>query len=261
MLEHFRNSNLVIKSKYFYWYSDIIQHAMLRNSDKTGYYENHHIIPKSIFSKFVEDTSLLNIQQNKVLLTAKEHFIVHLLLSKMFSNSYCTKKMIFAISGLLYQKTKFQEMRYNTLNSKTYEYIKRQLIEHISGKNHWTSRLPEAKAKMNLTAKNRELSYSEEQKKQRAENISKATKGKPKSEEWKAKASLAMTGKKKTISKKLLDSRKKIKQEIELGIRKGNTAGITLPKVECPHCKTLCSKANLKRWHGDNCKSFSLQKT
>jgi NUMOD3 motif len=30
------------------------------------------------------------------------------------------------------------------------------------------------------------------------------------------------------------------------------------PKLSCPHCKTECSVSNLKRWHGDNCKSLKI---
>ena len=55
------------------------------------------------------------------------------------------------------------------------------------------------------------------------DNISKATKGKPKSDEWKQKVSLAHKGKSK-------------------------------PTVECPHCKKIGSKANMLRYHFDNCK-------
>lgn len=43
---------------------------------KEGYYEKHHIIPRSMGGKDTAD--------NIVYLTAREHFIAHLLLSKMF---------------------------------------------------------------------------------------------------------------------------------------------------------------------------------
>jgi hypothetical protein len=65
------------KNKYSNWYFAIIKKAKEQQRTKTDntYYENHHIIPKSLGGT--------NRVLNLVLLTAKEHFIVHLLLVKM----------------------------------------------------------------------------------------------------------------------------------------------------------------------------------
>jgi hypothetical protein len=50
------------------------------------YYEKHHIIPRSLGGS--------NKKENLVLLTAKEHFICHLLLTKMCINTNDTKLMV-----------------------------------------------------------------------------------------------------------------------------------------------------------------------
>ena len=60
---------MFIENKYTNWYNLIIENAKLQlRKKKNGiYYESHHIIPKSMGG--IEE----------VLLTAKEHYICHLL--------------------------------------------------------------------------------------------------------------------------------------------------------------------------------------
>jgi hypothetical protein len=74
----------------------------LKNTDSNYiYYEKHHILPKSIFSNWKKE------EKNMVLLTAKEHFICHLLLQKIYK---CTEIR----RAFLYMSN------YNKLNSKQY---------------------------------------------------------------------------------------------------------------------------------------------
>ena len=54
-----------------------------KNRTISGYIEKHHIIPKSCGGS--------NKKENLVALTAKEHFICHLLLTKMTENNYRIK--------------------------------------------------------------------------------------------------------------------------------------------------------------------------
>lgn len=91
-------------SKYARWYLSIVNNAKIRaNSRKKaisilGYVEAHHIFPKCLdeFSLGVSDT------QNLVYLTAREHFICHLLLCKIFPENV---KLRFAVSCFLRDKT------------------------------------------------------------------------------------------------------------------------------------------------------------
>ena len=81
-------------NKYFKWYWNIIENAKNREKLK-GYTEKHHIYPKSIYGK------------NKYLirLTAKEHYIVHLVLwwgfrTKYGINDINTRKMAGAFHSM-----------------------------------------------------------------------------------------------------------------------------------------------------------------
>jgi hypothetical protein len=77
-----------------------------------------------------------------------------------------------------------------------------------------------------------------------------AGKGRPKSEEHKKKISIANTG---NIGSE--QKRKKISEA-----RKGKPAsnkGVSPSKFLCQHCNKLASRANLNKWHNDNCKSIN----
>ena len=68
---------MFIDNKYTKFYMNIINNAQILNRKKGcgTYLEAHHIIPSSIGGN--------NLKGNKVLLTAREHFICHRLLTKM----------------------------------------------------------------------------------------------------------------------------------------------------------------------------------
>lgn len=67
---------------YYNVYNNLINKALNRGLDKTkleGYYEKHHILPKCIDGK--DENS------NYVLLTAKEHILAHMLLSRIYPDN------------------------------------------------------------------------------------------------------------------------------------------------------------------------------
>lgn len=69
----------MIQNKYSRIYNCLITNAQSMNRKRSeGYFEKHHIIPVSI------DSTLKFEPSNLVLLTAKEHFIAHLLLTKCY---------------------------------------------------------------------------------------------------------------------------------------------------------------------------------
>ena len=77
------------ETKYSRWYLTIIENARNSNRSKLKkmnesyiYYENHHILPRSIFKEY---SNLKEYKWNAVLLTAKEHFICHRLIQKHYS--------------------------------------------------------------------------------------------------------------------------------------------------------------------------------
>ena len=79
-----KRSDLFLDNKYTNWYFSIINSAQNR-SENTGYTEKHHIIPKSLGGS--------NDLDNIVILSAKEHFIVHHLLTKMLDSQELRGKM------------------------------------------------------------------------------------------------------------------------------------------------------------------------
>lgn len=96
----------------------------------SGYVENHHILPKSLGGN--------DLPNNLVKLSAREHFICHWLLTKMYSESSVEyKKMVLAFNMMINCKSDNQE-RY--ISSRIYEKmrLKFSLIqrENQSGENN-----------------------------------------------------------------------------------------------------------------------------
>ena len=90
------------------------------------------------------------------------------------------------------------------------------------------------------------------------QKMSNAGKGRPKTKEHKKKIAAANTGNVGSAQKRAKIS----------AARKGKTPsnkGVSPPKYQCLNCKSLVSKANLNRWHSNNCKSIDpighLQRT
>lgn len=78
------SKTIYIQNKYLNWYNSIISKALSESRFKgTTYYENHHILPKSLGGS--------NSLENFVLLTAREHYICHYLLTKFTTNKHKQK--------------------------------------------------------------------------------------------------------------------------------------------------------------------------
>ena len=111
------------------------------------YYENHHIIPRCI----CKNKLWSNFSYNKVLLTAKEHFICHLLLTKIYPST-----------GILWA---FRRMEHNPKNgeriySKMFDIYRgkykhneetKKLLSNINSGKHLAE---EQKEKISLSRKN-----------------------------------------------------------------------------------------------------------
>jgi hypothetical protein len=81
------------ENKYSKWYFELTESRKNRTIETGVYYEKHHIIPKSLGGS--------NKKQNLVSLTAKEHFIAHLLLSEMCISKNHERKMGFALQKMM----------------------------------------------------------------------------------------------------------------------------------------------------------------
>jgi len=82
--------------KYQKIYISLVLSAGSKNRNKLSkdnlnyiYFENHHILPKCLGG--------LNIPSNLVLLTAREHFIAHKLLTKIYPKNYRINKALFCM--------------------------------------------------------------------------------------------------------------------------------------------------------------------
>ena len=106
------------ESKYTRWYYDLILSAMKR-VDIDGYFERHHIVPRSLGGD--------NSKENIVRLTAREHYVCHLLLTKMCIAPSHQYKMWCAALRVCTHSTKNGIEYYK--NSKLYEAVKQKQAE------------------------------------------------------------------------------------------------------------------------------------
>lgn len=103
-----------------YWnrYVKFINEIWKKGRRKLYYKENHHIIPKCI------DDSLYKDKNNIIILTAREHYIAHKILSYCyFPNTEEYNKLIFALFAMSKLKMKTHK-RDNVINSREYELLR-----------------------------------------------------------------------------------------------------------------------------------------
>lgn len=112
---------MYLTNKYTRWYYNIIKRAQTRII--TGYTEKHHIIPRSLGGT--------NDQSNLVRLTAKEHFVCHLLLTKMTEGKF-KRSMCYAVWQMTNINGRTTRERY-TPTASMYEVLRRQLSESYKG--------------------------------------------------------------------------------------------------------------------------------
>ncbi len=160
---------LFIDNKYTRWYYSIITNAQTRSLPLDVYTEKHHVIPKSLGGN--------NLKSNLVALTAKEHFICHLLLPKMLTGDN-KSKMVYALYCITHVRNKGQTTRHIP-TSRLFNKIKEDWKLSIKGR----------------VAHNKGKPMSSDQKeKLRLANVGKTY---TRSSEYLQKQSLAQTGKSK----------------------------------------------------------------
>lgn len=197
---------MYLDNKYTTWYNSIIKNAQSRSI--TGYTENHHIIPRSLGGN--DEPS------NLVKLTAKEHFICHLLLTKMTTGDH-RRKMSYALWLMSNLKNQNQPNRY-TPSSNVYSMIRTKhaevVAESLKGKKKTYSSFAGKKHSPETIKLQREVKLGKK-------NPNYGVIQKP---EW---------------NKKKSDAQK----------------GVPKPSITCEHCgKTVGGHGNYFRWHGDKCR-------
>ena len=218
---------MYLSNKYSKCYYKIIANAQTRILPNNTYIEKHHIVPKSLGGS--------NSPDNLVNLTAREHFICHMLLTK-FLIGKSKAKMVHATNQLMVQKNQHQSSRY-TPSSRIYEMIKIEL-SIIKSKN--------------MTLNNPMAKSSVKYKHQLAVD--------------KRGKSPGMTGKAHSTATKLkMQSQRanqliteETKTKISSTVSKLHELGTVYAKRECPHCERAFDPGNFKKYHGDNCKLNNL---
>jgi hypothetical protein len=209
-------------------YQNIIDNARTKNRTRHDgiYYESHHIIPKCIGGT--------NDIHNLVLLTPKEHFICHKLLTKIHPDN-CS--LIRAFWIMCNAKNAHQTSRY-TISSKAYQEA-RILYSSIQVSDSTRTKMSNSRKGI---------------------NHSEATKKKIAISNSKPKDLIVCIHCNKTVSVGANASRWhfdncKQKPGNEAIIRKSGTHGII---VTCDHCNMSGGINVMKRWHFNNCKKKQL---
>jgi hypothetical protein len=216
-----------LENKYCKLYFNIIERA--KNFTPSIYTENHHIIPNSLGGT-KDDT-------NMVRLTAREHFICHLLLIKMTEGN-AKASMIFAANCMMYTLKNKRRLK---ITSKTYQSLREQRSA-IKFTNEHRAKIAAARTGKPFSAESRlKISLSKTGVKlsdEHKQKIKRSSQGKILSDSHKASLSKKCTGLIKT---------EEHKKNISNGVK-------NIPKLICSHCGKTGSFANMKRWHFDNCK-------
>lgn len=214
-------------SKYTTWYYNIINNAKSQQRIKTkeNYYEQHHIIPKCLNGS--------NKKNNLVLLTAREHYLCHLLLPRMCINSQHRYKLSIAILRFKHNKN---------YSSKLYEIEKKRISKELS-----INRMGNKNSFYGKT-------HSIEQK-----------------EKWSELRKTQLGNQNGFYGKTHSDETKKLLKQARLGKEPwnkgkacpgmGNNFNKNMSIVQCPYCLTPGKGAVMKRWHFDNCKFKHKEET
>ena len=107
---------MFINNKYKSWYNSIIQKA--NNRTISTYKEKHHILPRCLDGK--------DNQENLVELTAREHFIVHMLLCK-FTKGQARIKMLYAFNFMSVVRSKYRDYK---INSKIAQKLRKEFFSN-----------------------------------------------------------------------------------------------------------------------------------
>ena len=203
-----------------------------RQSEKPkGYVENHHIIPRCLGG--TDDES------NLVVLTAREHYIAHLLLTKIHPKGMNHYKVAHAFLMML-----VSSRNQNRINGRRYEKLKKSGAKLISVKQKgngnsqhgtcwiWHELIGSKKVNSDLLSEYMEQGWY----KGRNLKFEKMVPVEVRRRERNRKMSESRTGRKHT---------EEAKQKM-----RG-----TKPKIRCPHCGKTGAANVMSRWHFENCKA------
>jgi len=255
-----------LSNKYTNWYCQILYNARTRASTRKkakelcGYVERHHILPESFTLGGEKD------KENYAYISAREHFIVHWLLSKMLTGKY-KADMVYALNGMK-RKNKNQQRYETPITSRVYAKIKEEVAkihsERMSGRTAWNKGQTFEDEKYKVAGrKNKGRVKTQEEIDKRVAKVT----GQKRSIEQRANMVKGMTG----IKKGPMPAEEKLKRSLKMkdipkskesvAKRKETLTRLaeegnhhSMKEETCPHCNITMKKLSYARWHGNNCK-------
>lgn len=243
---------MFLQNKYTKWYMNIITQAKLDvNNRSEGYFEKHHIIPKSLDGSDSKD--------NLVKLTAREHFICHTLLIKMLEGK-ARQKMAYAMYFLMNRKNRKEQLK---INSRIFLFLREEHSKAISMALTGLERSEEHCKNLSLVAKKRVDSGtwnnpwagekgSEMSSRQNKERVLKGT------NPWAGKKGSELS--KKICAEQIkkgthpFQDREKARERTLKQVENGTH--MTQVEHTCPHCGKTGTGWTMFRWHFKNCKTL-----
>lgn len=210
-------------------HNSIINKAIFQNriKGKKIYYEKHHILPKCMNGT--------NEKSNLVLLTAKEHFLIHKLLIKIYPHIKPLAAAFWRMCNSNRTKVSSSDYEEGRLNHSLF-------MKSLNGKLH----SQEHKDKIGDLKRNRIVSEETKDKLRLSRlNQESPNKGKTFSKEWKSNLSKSKLGK---IGKK------GAKHSLEIKEANKQRALDTPRDNYCIYCKKYFKIQAFSQWHGEKCK-------
>jgi hypothetical protein len=244
-------------NKYKKWYNQITSRG--KKYREPGL-ERHHIIPRSLDGP--DDI------ENITFITAREHFVCHWLLTKIYPTGEEHWKMLNALRMMRAENP--NQKRYNTkITSRVYAKLKEEYSVLQSEKNKGSGNGFYGKkhtdaVKQRISEANKGRVQPLEEKERQIKAIT-GRKRNPFNNQWKENLSKNHKSKQPDFNGALSDDTKNKIREKALGrkqsaetIQKKADAlrGTKRDKKLCPHCQQQVAVNGYARWHGDRCRTL-----
>lgn len=223
-----------------------VDYRVKRKKSGEVYYEGHHILPYCLGGT---GKSWNYDHPNICILTAREHFICHWLLTKIYKDN----SLIISAFWLMCNKGK---KRSYYVSSRTYQHAKELFSEHVS--KILTGRIVTDITKNKISKKNKGSKRTDDQKQKMRDSQKdkigdrNSFYGKTHSLESKQKMRDKKLGSKASLETKLKMSNirlgKHLSEQAKQKMRKPRE------KIKCPHCDKIGGNNLMHRYHFDNCK-------
>ena len=172
---------MFIENKYKFWHDNIIANGKKRIL--IGYKEKHHILPRCLGGN--------NSKDNLVELTAKEHFIVHMLLCK-FTTGFAKRKMYYAFNAMCSFKLSNKNKRHYKITSRIAQKLRIECLQFMKGNKFNIGRIASKETRLKISQATKGLKRTSITK----NRISLANKGKKLPEYVKEKIANSLKGEK-----------------------------------------------------------------